>query len=97
MNKNITAAISAAAIVAAIGVCGGIECGTVSFGAGMLACVVLCAVSVIAGRAAYVAARMDDEAALRREAREAREARRACRSVSGASRPRVETVRLAHF
>ena len=94
MNKNLPAAISAAAIVAAIGVCGGIECGTVSFGAGMLACLVLCAVSIIAGRAAYMAARMDDEAALRREAREAR---RACRSVSDVSRPRVETVRLARF
>lgn len=94
MIKNIAAAVSASSIVLAIGVCGGIECGTVSFGAGMLACVVLCAVSVIAGRAACVAARMDDEAALRREAREAR---RACRSVSNVSRPRVETVRLARF
>ena len=94
MSKNITAAISAAAIVAAIGVCGGIECGTISFGAGMLACLVLCAVSIVSGRAAYVSARMEDEAALRREAREAR---RACRSVSNASRPRVETVRLARF
>ena len=94
MNKNIAATISASSIVLAIGVCGGIECGTVSFGARMLACLVLCAVSVIVGRAAYMAARMDDEAALRREAREAR---RACRSVSDASRPRVETVRLARF
>lgn len=94
MSKNITAAISAAAIVAAIGVCGGIECGTVSFGAGMIACLVLCAVSIVSGRAAYVAARMEDEAAFRREAREAR---RACRSVSDVARPRVETVRLARF
>ena len=94
MNKNLAAAISAAAIVAAIGICGGIECGTIAFGAGMLACLVLCAVSIVSDRAAYVAARMDDEAALRREAREAR---RACRSVSNASRPRVETVRLARF
>lgn len=94
MNKNITAAISASSIVLAIGVCGGIECGTVSFGAGMLACVALCAVSIVSGRAACVAARMDDEAALRREAREAR---CACRSVSNASRPRVETARLARF
>ena len=94
MIKNIAAAISASSIVLVIGVCGGIECGTVSFGAGMLACFVLCAVAVIAGRAAYMAARMDDEAALRREAREAR---RACRSVSDAARPRVETIRLARF
>lgn len=94
MNKNIAAAISASSIVLAIGVCGGIECGTVSFGAGMIACVVLCAVSVIAGRAACVASRMDDEAALRREAREAR---RACRSVSDVARPRADTVRLARF
>lgn len=94
MSKNITAAISASSIVLAIGVCGGIECGTISFGAGMLACLVLCAVSIVSGRAAYVAARMEDEAALRREAREAR---RACRSVSDVSRPRVETVRLARF
>ena len=94
MIKNIAAAISASSIVLAIGVCVGIECGTVSFGAGMLACLVLCAVSVIAGRAAYVAARMDDEAALHREAREDR---CACRSVSDVSRPRVETVRLARF
>lgn len=94
MNKNIAAAISASSIVLAIGVCGGIECGTVSFGAGMLACLVLCAVSIVSGRAAYVAARMEDEAALRREAREAR---RACRSVSDVARPRVETVRLARF
>ena len=94
MNKNIAAAISASSIVLAIGVCGGIECGTVSFGAGMLACLVLCAVSIVSGRAAYVAARMDDEAALRREAREAH---RACRSVSDVARPRVETVRLARF
>lgn len=94
MNKNLAAATSAAAIVAAIGICGGIECGTIAFGAGMLACVVLCAVSIVSGRAAYVAARMDDEAALRREAREAR---RACRSVSNVSRPRVETVRLSRF
>lgn len=94
MNKNIAAAISASSIVLAIGVCGGIECGTVSFGAGMLACLVLCAVSIVSGRAACVAARMDDEATLRREAREAREARR---SVSDVSRPRVETVRLARF
>ena len=94
MSKNITAAISAAAIVAAIGVCGGIECGTIAFGAGMLACLVFCAVSIVSGRAAYVAARMENEAALRREAREAR---RACRSVSNTSRPRVETVRLARF
>lgn len=94
MNKNITAAISASSIVLAIGVCGGIECGAISFGAGMLACLVLCAVSIISGRAVYVAARMEDEAALRREAREAR---RACRSVSDAARSRVETVRLARF
>lgn len=94
MIKNIAAAISASSIVLAIGVCGGIECGTVSFGAGMLACLVLCAVSIVSGHAAYVAARMDDEAALRREAREAR---RACRSVSDVARPRVETVRLARF
>lgn len=94
MSKNITAAISASSIVLAIGVCGGIECGTISFGAGMLACLVLCAVSIVSGRAAYVAARMEDEAALRREAREVR---RACRSVSDAARPRVETVRLARF
>ena len=94
MNKNIAAAISASSIVLAIGVCGGIECGTVSFGAGMLACLVLCAVSIVSGRAAYVAARMEDEAALRREAREAR---RACRSVSDVARPRVETFRLARF
>lgn len=94
MSKNITAAISASSIVLAIGVCGGIECGTISFGAGMLACLVLCAVSIISGRAAYVAARMEDEAALRCEAREAR---RACRSVSDVARPRVETVRLARF
>lgn len=94
MIKNIAAAISASSIVLAIGVCGGIECGTVSFGAGMIACLVLCAVSVIVGRAACVAARMDDEATLRREAREAR---RAFRSVSDASRPRVDTVRLARF
>lgn len=91
MNKNFTAAISASSIVLAIGVCGGIECGTVSFGAGMLACLALCAVSIISGRAAYMVACMDDEAALRREAR------RACRSVSDVSRPRVETVRLARF
>lgn len=94
MIKNIAAAISASSIVLAIGVCGGIECGTVSFGAGMLACLVLCAVSIVSGRAAYVAARMDDEVALRREARESR---RACRPVSDVSRPRVETVRLARF
>lgn len=94
MIKNIAAAVSASSIVLAIGVCGGIECRTVSFGAGVLACLVLGAVSIVAGRAACVAARMDDEAALRREAREAR---RACRSVSNVSRPRVETIRLARF
>lgn len=94
MIKNIAVAVSASSIVLAVGVCGGIECGTVSFGIGVLACLVLGAVSIVSGRAACVAARMDDEAALRREAREAR---RACRSVSNASRPRVETVRLARF
>ena len=94
MIKNIAAAVSASSIVLAVGVCGGIECGTASFGAGVLACVVLGAVSIVFVRCACVAARMDDEVALRREAREAR---RACRSVSVASRPRVETVRLARF
>lgn len=36
MNKNLAAAISAAAIVAAIGICGGIECGTIAFEAAIL-------------------------------------------------------------
>lgn len=94
MIKNIAATVSASSIVLAVGVCGGIECGTVSFGVGVLACLVLGVVSIVSGRAACVASRMDDEAALRREAREAR---RACRSVSDASRPRVGTVRLARF
>ena len=61
MNKNLAAAISAAAIVAAIGICGGIECGTITFEAAILPLLALAAVSLLMGS---VAAR---EAAFERE------------------------------
>ena len=93
MNKNFAAAISAAAIVAAIGICGGIECGTIAFEAAILPLLVLSAVSLLMGSVAAREAAFEREVSARSEARRAREASR--RAASPAPRSAVAPVRLA--
>lgn len=93
MNKNIAATISAAAIVAAIGICGGIECGTIAFEAAILPLLALAAVSLLMGSVAAREAAFEREVADRSEARRAREAAR--RAASPAPRSAAATVRLA--
>lgn len=93
MNKNIAAAISAAAIVAAIGICGGIECGTIAFEVAILPLLALAGVSLLMGSVAAREAAFEREAAARSEARRAREAAR--RVASPAPRSAAATVRLA--
>lgn len=93
MNKNLAAAISAAAIVAAIGICGGIECGTIAFEVAILPLLALAAVSLLMGSVAAREAAFEREVAARSEARRAREAAR--RAASPAPRPAAAPVRLA--
>ena len=93
MNKNLAAAISAAAIVAAIGICGGIECGTIAFEATILPLLALAAVALLMGSVAAREAAFEREVAARSEARRAREAAR--RAASPAPRSVAATVRLA--
>lgn len=93
MNKNLAAAISAAAIVAAIGICGGIECGTITFEAAILPLFALAAVSLLMGSVAAREAAFEREVAVRSEARHAREAARL--AASPAPRSAAATVRLA--
>ena len=93
MNKNIAAAISAAAIVAAIGICGGIECGTIAFETAILPLLTLAAVSLLMGSVAAREAAFEHEVAARSEARRAREAAR--RAASPAPRSAASPVRLA--
>ena len=93
MNKNIAAAISAAAIVAAIGICGGIECGTIAFEVAILPLLVLAAVSLLMGSVAAREAAFEREVAARSEARRTREAAR--RAASPAPRSAAAPVRLA--
>lgn len=93
MNKNLSAAISAAAIVAAIGICGGIECGIIAFEAAILPLLVLSAVSLLMGSVAAREAAFEREVAARSEARRARETAR--RAASPAPRSAAAPVRLA--
>lgn len=93
MSKNISAAISAAAIVAAIGICGGIERGTIAFEAAILPLLVLAAVSLLMGSVAAREAAFEREAAARSEARRARETAR--RAAAPAPRSAAATVSLA--
>ena len=93
MNKNIAAAISAAAIVAAIGICGGIECGTIAFEAAILPLLALSAVSLLMGSVAAREAAFEREVAARSEARRARETAR--RAASPAPLSAAAPVRLA--
>ena len=93
MNKNLAAAISAAAIVAAIGICVGIECGTIAFEAAILPLLALAGVSLLMGSVAAREAAFEREAAARSEARRAREAAR--RVASPAPRSAAAPVRLA--
>lgn len=93
MNKNISAAISAAAIVAAIGICGGIECGTIAFEVAILPLLALAAVSLLMGSVAAREAAFEREVAARSEVRRAREVAR--RAASPAPRPAAAPVRLA--
>ena len=93
MNKNLTAAISAAAIVAAIGICGGIECGTIAFEAAIFPLLALATVSLLMGSVAAREAAFEREFAARSEARRAREAAR--RAASPAPRSAAAPVRLA--
>ena len=93
MNKNLAAAISAAAIVAAIGICGGIECGTIAFEAAILPLLALAGVSLLMGSVAAREAAFEREAAARSEARRAREAAR--RVASPAPHSAAATIRLA--
>lgn len=93
MIKNIAAAISAAAIVAAIGICGGIECGTIAFEGAILPLLVLSAVSLLMGSVADREAAFEREVASRSEARRAREVTR--RAASPAPRSAATPVRLA--
>ena len=93
MNKNISAAISAAAIVAAIGICGGIECGTIAFETAILPLLALAGVSLLMGSVAAREAAFEREVAARSEARRAREAAR--RAASPAPRSAAAPVRLA--
>lgn len=94
MNKNISAAISAAAIVAAIGICGGIECGTIAFEVAILPLLALAAVSLLMGSVAAREAAFEREVAARSEARRAREAARRA-AASPATRSAAAPVRLA--
>lgn len=93
MSKNITAAISAAAIVAAIGICGGIECGTIAFETAILPLLAPAGVSLLMGSVAAREAAFEREVAARSEARRARENAR--RAASPAPRSAAATVRLA--
>lgn len=93
MNKNIAAAISTAAIVAAIGICGDIECGTIAFEAAILPLLALAAVSLLIGSVAAREAAFEREVAVRSEARRAREAARL--AASPAPRSAAAPVRLA--
>ena len=93
MNKNFAAAISAVSIVAAIGICGGIECGTIAFEAAILPLLVLAAVSLLMGSVAAREAAFEREVAARSEARRARETAR--RAASPAPRSAATPVRLA--
>lgn len=93
MNKNIAAAISSAAVVAAIGICGGIECGTIAFEVTILPLLVLAVVSLLMGSVAAREAAFEREVAARSEARRAREAARL--AASPAPRSAAATVRLA--
>ena len=93
MNKNLAAAISAAAIVAAIGICGGIECGTIAFEPAILPLLALAGVSLLMGSVAAREAAFEREVAVRSEARRAREAAR--RAASPAHRSAAATIRLA--
>lgn len=93
MNKNLAAAISAAAIVAAIGICGGIECGTIAFETAILPLLALAAVSLLMGSVAARETAFEREVSARSEARRAREASR--RAASPAPRSAVAPVRLA--
>lgn len=93
MNKNLAAAISAAAIVAAIGICGGIECGTIAFEAAILPLLALAAVSLLMGSVAAREAAFEREVTARSEARRAREV--ACRAASPAPSSAAAPVRLA--
>ena len=88
MNKNIAAAISAAAIVAAIGICG-----TIAFEAAILPLLALAAVSLLMGSVAAREAAFERDVAARSEARRAREAAR--RAASPAPRSAAAPVRLA--
>lgn len=93
MSKNISAAISAAAIVAAIGICGGIECGTITFEVAILPLLALAAVSLLMGSVAAREAAFEREVAARSEARRVRENAR--RAASPAHRSAAATIRLA--
>lgn len=93
MNKNLAAAISATAIVAAIGICGGIECGTIAFEVAILPLLALASVSLLMGSVAAREAAFEREVAARSEARRAREV--ACRAASPAPRSAAAPVRLA--
>lgn len=93
MNKNFATAISAAAIVAAIGICGGIECGTIAFKVAILPLLALAAVSLLMGSVAAREAAFEREVAARSEARRAREAARL--AASPAPRSAAAPVRLA--
>lgn len=93
MNKNLAAAISATAIVAAIGICGGIECGTIAFKVAILPLLVLAAVSLLMGSVAAREAAFESEVAAHSEARRAREV--ACRTASPAPLSAAAPVRLA--
>ena len=92
MSKNITAAISAAAIVAAIGICGDIECGTIAFETAILPLLAPAGVSLLMGSVAAREAAFEREVAARSEARARENARRA---ASPAPRSAAATVRLA--
>ena len=93
MNKNLASAISAAAIVAAIGICGGIQCGTIAFEVAILPLLALSALSLLMGPVAAREAAFEREVAARSEARRAREVAR--RAASPAPRPAAVPVRLA--
>lgn len=95
MKKNITAAIAIVSVTAMFGICGAIECNTISFDIAVYALLVLAFVAFFAGKIVGNEQRIDDENNRRAACRTVRRAAmlvddeladirrtRACRSVN---------------
>lgn len=94
MRKNIATAIAAASFIAATGICGGLECGTIAFAPAAIAFSVFAIIALLASRSAAREELFEEEEARRSAARAAR------RDAIAASRPavrRIQSVELARL